>query len=171
MSRYWTIWLVAIGLLLSLSAVAVAQGRSVPSNEFRFIGFTNDDDVVGDPTNPVFYIGSTEGMIAMHALCQVLFGTCVRMCISYDFWKSPNAEAPLIFGAWLHPIGLGVGDQSGRSADFSGITSDSDLTALSCEGWSNTSNFGLVVTTAGKAAAALCQTSTLLPVTCCAPIQ
>ncbi len=51
-------------------------GSRTPSNEFRFIGFTDDafngllDTIVGD-----------EGMLAMHALCQDDFGLDARMCI------------------------------------------------------------------------------------------
>ncbi len=94
MSRHWAIGLVAIGLLLSLSASAVAQGKSTPSNEFRFIGFT------GDATNALpDTIDSGQGMLAMHALCRDDFGENARMCTSEEFWLSPNATAAA--NSWL----------------------------------------------------------------------
>ena len=62
--------------LVALSAVFASAvlvkppgGGPTPSNEFRFIGFT-DDAFNGLPDT----IDGDEGMLAMHALCQDDFG-------------------------------------------------------------------------------------------------
>ena len=73
-----------------------------PSNEFRFIGFTDTDDVTHT-------IDGGQGMLAMHALCQDDFGPDARMCTDKEFWLSPNAEAPAFASSWLHPV-LGSSD-------------------------------------------------------------
>jgi hypothetical protein len=69
--------------LFALSAVFASAvlvnppgGGPTPSNEFRFIGFT-DDAFNGFPDT----IDGDEGMLAMHALCQDDFGPDARMCI------------------------------------------------------------------------------------------
>ena len=72
------------------------------SNEFRFIGFTDTDDVNHT-------IDGGQGMLAMHALCQDDFGPDARMCTDKEFWLSPNAEAPAFASSWLHPV-LGSSD-------------------------------------------------------------
>ncbi len=142
MSRYWAIWLVAIGLLLSLSAGAVAQGRSTPSNEFRFIGFT-DETFNGEPDT----ITGDQGMIAMHALCQDDFGPFSRTSTSEEFWLSPNAYVPTA-NSWLHSVGAHRGDISWT--DFSGLETS---TAPHCNGWTNLDGEGMVVTPDGKPSA------------------
>ena len=122
------------------------------------IGFTHTDDAFHT-------IAGDQGMILMHALCQDDFGLDSRMCTSEEFWLSPNAEA-LTADAWLHPTLEG-----GGKIDFSGIDHPA---SLSCNGWTSieATNFGLVVTTAGKTRNALgCDNARSRPVTCCEPIQ
>ena len=75
-------------------------GGAAPSNEFRFTGFTDTDDVNHT-------IDGGQGMLAMHALCRDDFGENARMCTSEEFWLSPNAEAPLVLNSWLHPTRVG----------------------------------------------------------------
>jgi len=128
-------------------------GGAAPStsNEFRFVGFTDEVDN-GLPDT----IDGGQGMLDMHALCQDDFGLDSKMCTSEEFWQSPNASAPAPTAkAWLHDkpaigfIGTSVG--------------------INCNGWTNTSGGGPVVTSDGKPEGSNC--SDLHPVTCCAPIQ
>jgi hypothetical protein len=131
-----------------------------PSNEFRFIGFTNDaTNALADT------IDGGQGMLAMHALCQDDFGPDARLCTSEEFWLSPNAEAPTV-NSWLHSVG------PGGTSDFMA----SSITRKSCQGWATSSDqgTGMVVKPDGKP-----EFSSLLhagcdvarPVTCCAPLQ
>ncbi len=65
--------LLGLVALLAVFASAVLakppSGSPTPSNEFRFIGFT-DDASSGLPDT----FDGDEGMLAMHALCQDDFG-------------------------------------------------------------------------------------------------
>ncbi len=121
-----------------------------PSNEFRFIGFTDTDDVTHT-------IDGGQGMLAMHALCQDDFGPDARMCTDKEFWLSPNAEAPAFASSWLHPV-LG-------SSDFLRHTSGN------CGAWSSplSTARGRVIKPDGKPNKVSCDIAR--PVTCCAPIQ
>ncbi|MEE9589590.1 MAG: hypothetical protein V3V97_16395 [Hyphomicrobiaceae bacterium] len=69
--------LVAFSAVFASAVLAMPLGRSpTSSNEFRFIGFT-DDAFNGLPDS----IDGVEGMLAMHALCQDDSGPDARMCI------------------------------------------------------------------------------------------
>jgi hypothetical protein len=76
-------------LAVFASAVLVKPpgGAPTPSNEFRFIGFT-DDAFNGLPDT----IDGDEGVLAMHALCQDDFGPDARMCIQMS---TPLSQAIL----------------------------------------------------------------------------
>ena len=121
-------------------------GAPATSNEFRFIGFTDTDDVNHT-------IASDQGMILMHALCQDDFGPNSRMCTSEEFWLSPNAEAPAAQSSWFLTDGVTGGNQH------------------TCNAWTSTTDgiFGLVVTTDGKTGKGGCDVAH--PVTCCRQIQ
>ena len=122
---------------------------STGSVAVQFVGYT--DDVTNTLANT---INGGQGMLAMHGLCQDDFEADARMCLDWEFWLSPNAEAPATSDAWLHDTGfIGLG-----------------LTT-SCGGWSSgTAGTGSVMTATGLANSnASC--AILRPVTCCAPIQ
>ena len=127
-----------------------------PSNEFRFIGFTDTDDVTHT-------INGGQGMLAMHELCQDDFGLDARMCTSKEFWLSPNAEAPGA-DAWLHTKPFQTTAFS--PTDFTGFANPIE----NCRGWTITAaGAAAIVTTDGKPAIEGCNLAR--PVTCCEPIQ
>jgi len=148
---------IIIGLAaLSTVFASAVLAKPPPTNEFRFIGFTDDAPVNTLPNT----IDGGQGMIAMHELCQDDFGPNSRMCTGEEFWLSPNAEAPAA-DAWLHPTLVS------DSSEFSGVSGAPS--PLTCGGWTNSSagNRGLVVTTAGKPLTPQ-GCDMLRPVTCCA---
>ncbi len=127
-------------------------GAPAPSNEFRFVGFTDEaTNAFPDTTD------GGQGMLAMHALCQDDFGPDARMCTDKEFWLSPNAEAPAFASSWLHPV-LG-------SSDFLRHTSGN------CGAWSSplSTARGRVIKPDGKPNKVSCGIAR--PVTCCTPIQ
>jgi len=66
--------LVVLSAVLASAALAEPPNKSsTPSNEFRFIGFTDDE-----PNDLADTIAGNQGMIAMHALCQDDFGEYAR---------------------------------------------------------------------------------------------
>lgn len=149
-------WLNALtGHVVSLHErlVTVENSPAPPSDIFRFVGFTDEttnalaDTIVG-----------TQGMIAMNALCQDDFGPNSRMCLSKEFWRSPNAAAPAAH-AWVHSSFVGFSDVTLMGSDPADFT---------CNGWDG-GIAGLTVTTSGKSKIALC--SFARPVTCCALVQ
>jgi hypothetical protein len=160
----------AMGLLVLAAAprIALACHQGIPhgnqascdgtgstgSVAVQFIGYT--DDVMNALADT---IDGGQGMLAMHALCQDDFGADARMCLDWEFWLSPNAEAPATEDAWLHGTsGVGPLDFIGRG------------TGQACVGWTDVTNQGITVTPTGLPNRfATC--NGLRPVTCCAPAQ
>ncbi len=133
-------------------------GTPSTSNEFRFVGFTDEAFNGLDDT-----INGGQGMIAMHAFCQDDFGPDARMCTSKEFWLSPNAEAPSA-DAWLHTKPFQTTAFS--PTDFTGFANPIE----NCRGWTITAaGAAAIVTTDGKPAIEGCNLAR--PVTCCEPIQ
>jgi len=118
-------------------------GPQGPSGLFKFVGFSTGT------------INGGQGMLQMHALCQVDYGSTARMSTSKEFWLSPNATAPTTAPAWLHP-------SDPTNHDFSSPNA-------SCTGWTNgtSDQNGLVVDTAGKPGLSRCDFQR--PVACAAP--
>jgi hypothetical protein len=135
--------LLVAALVLSSLVITGAQSKSPLSG---FLGFSSGT------------INGGQGMLQMHGVCQLEFGSSARLCTSKEFWLSPNATAPATVSAWLHPIPFSSG-----GSDFSGGTPES------CNGWRDgTSNLnGLVVNTAGKPDISRCDLQSC--VACCVP--
>jgi hypothetical protein len=128
----------------NISGPTGPQGPQGPSDLFKFVGFSTGS------------INGGQGMLQMHAVCQVDYGSSARMCTSKEFWLSPNATAPTTNPAWLHP-------STSDGNDFS-------APGGSCVAWTDgTSNaVGLVVGTSGKPEFShRCDFQGL--VTCCVP--
>ncbi len=149
--------LVALPAVFAYAVLAKPPGSTTPSNEFRFVGFTDDaTNALADT------IDGGQGMLAMHALCQDDFGENARMCTSEEFWLSRNAEAPSTDAAWVHvPFGQSL-------SDFSGVPTNDN-----CFGWSRTPAWGSTIRPNGQLGVAEVdiQCVTARPVTCCTLIQ
>ena len=78
--------------LAALSTVFASAVLAKPpaSNEFRFIGFTDDAPVNTLPNT----IDGGQGMIAMHELCQDDFGPNSRMCTRRVLAALPGLAVP-----------------------------------------------------------------------------
>ncbi len=141
-------------IAIATSAAPKTDRGDSTSNEYRFIGYTDDATNLLSNT-----IAGDRGMIAMHVLCQDDFGPDARMCIGREFWLSLNAKAPSTESAWL---------QHGTDPSSSAV---GGIGLLNCNGWTSTLGFsGSVVTTDGKPSTLTCN-AVSRPVTCCAPLQ
>lgn len=132
---------IAIGLLAATLNSAWAAQAKVTSG---FVGFTTTT------------IDGGQGMLQMHALCQIDHGPSARMCTSKEFWLSPKAIAPTASAAWLHPT------------SFNDTLGDFSLADRACFGWTGVTSpsaSGLIVAITGKPSFASCDSQLL--VTCC----
>lgn len=159
--------IVAFAFLITVPAIAddeppiVNVEVNVSTGANQFVGFS------------IGTISGSQGIVSMHALCQLDFGPDARMCISEEYFTSATAAEPLS-RAWLHPTIVGNSLPSTSSSgltDFSGVSSERFRT-LNCNGWQRgATDLGLALEalSAGKPVFNSCADP--IAVTCCAPAE
>ena len=116
----------------------------------------------GSAAGPYGFVGYSSGTtdgspgpVAMYAFCQADFGPNARVCTTREFWLSPTTELPdseaWVFQADLNWNNIGV---SGGN----------------CFLWTDTSVVGQTIAKIPPSSSFESCTS-ILPVTCCAPLQ
>jgi hypothetical protein len=146
--------------------IVSSSGKCLPSEKQIVLNQSNDGryEFVGFSTAKS---NGAAGILKLHQLCQADFPNS-RTCGSIEILKTVNVPSSTGTG-WVQPVfpggpaGLGNGIDT-VATDASGIETTSE--GMTCSGWSNSSEYGLTVSTDGKFSTRSC--SEVLSAACCA---
>lgn len=141
-------WLLGLGAVVLVASYALAESR-LPRG---LVGFTTAT-TTGD-----------AGVLAMTKLCQAEFPSS-RMCRSAEVLATQTVPTLPEASAWVQPtlVPAATGTVPSIAADASGRNASPG--ALSCDGWANNGNDGLVVDQLGRFGLGTCATA--YRVACC----